>query len=52
MYLENIFIGSEDIRLQLPEEAKRFDRIDKTFKKIMTETAKNTLVLEACQMDR
>jgi dynein heavy chain len=52
MYLENIFIGSEDIRLQLPDEAKKFDRIDKTFKKIMTETAKNTLVLEACQPDR
>ena len=27
MYLESIFVGSEDIRLQLPEEAKRFDRI-------------------------
>ena len=52
MYLENIYVGSDDIRLQLPEEAKKFDRIDKTFKKIMTETAKNTLVLEACQPDR
>lgn len=36
----------EDIRLQLPDEAKRFERIDKTFKKIMNDTAKNTLVLE------
>ena len=26
MYLESIFIGSEDIRMQLPEEAKKFDR--------------------------
>ncbi|PRP82215.1 dynein-1-alpha heavy chain, flagellar inner arm I1 complex, partial [Planoprotostelium fungivorum] len=51
MYLENIFMA-DDIRLQLPEEAKRFERVDKTFKKIMMETAKNTLVLEACQMDR
>ena len=25
MYLESIFIGSEDIRMQLPEEAKKFD---------------------------
>lgn len=32
MYLESIFIGAEDIRLQLPEEAKKFDAIDKAFK--------------------
>ena len=34
MYLEGIFIGG-DIRSQLPEEAKKFDNIDKTFKKVM-----------------
>ena len=33
MYLESIFIGG-DIRSQLPEEAKKFDAIDKTFKKV------------------
>lgn len=33
MYLESIFIGG-DIRAQLPEEAKKFDAIDKTFKKV------------------
>lgn len=47
MYLESIFIGG-DIRAQLPEEAKKFDDIDKTFKKIMNDTAKNPKVLEAC----
>ncbi|KAJ3018931.1 Dynein heavy chain 10, axonemal [Thoreauomyces humboldtii] len=51
MYLESIFIGSGDIRLQLPEEAARFDRIDKTFKKLMSDTAKHPLVLEACNAE-
>ncbi|KAJ3144485.1 Dynein heavy chain 10, axonemal [Geranomyces variabilis] len=51
MYLESIFIGSGDIRLQLPEEAARFDRIDKTFKKLMSDTAKHSLVLEACKAE-
>eukprot|EP00061_Rhincodon_typus_P015039 g42491.t1 len=31
-HLESIFIGSEDIRNQLPEDAKRFDGIDSDFK--------------------
>jgi len=31
-HLESIFIGSEDIRSQLPEDSKRFDIIDKDFK--------------------
>lgn len=34
MHLESIFIGSEDIRNQLPEESKRFEKIDKDFKVI------------------
>lgn len=31
-HLESIFIGSEDIRNQLPEDSKRFDGIDVDFK--------------------
>lgn len=49
MYLESIFVGSDDIRQQLPAEAKRFDGVDKAWLKIMAETAKNTNVLEACR---
>ena len=41
MYLESIFIGAEDIRQQLPEEAKKFDGIDKLFKGIMAKTQKD-----------
>ena len=51
MYLESIFIGSDDIRHQLPEKAKRFDRIDANWKKIMTETHKNTNILECSSVD-
>ena len=87
MYLESIFLAG-DIRAQLPEEAKKFDNIDKLFKKvgilgktlashcivvlrliimlvvicqaisrtlsllkIMTETSKNPLVLDACHAE-
>ena len=32
MYLESIFIGG-DIRSQLPDEAKKFDNIDRVFKR-------------------
>lgn len=31
MYLENIFIGSEDIRKQLPKESVLFDQVHTTF---------------------
>ena len=33
-HLESIFIGSEDIRKQLPEDSDRFDKIDVDFKVI------------------
>lgn len=49
MYLEGIFIGG-DIRGQLPDEAKKFDDIDKLFRKIMVETAKKPNVLECCTL--
>ena len=38
MYLESIFLAG-DIRAQLPEEAKKFDAIDKTFKKVCMKNA-------------
>ncbi|XP_056602848.1 dynein axonemal heavy chain 10 isoform X1 [Triplophysa dalaica] len=47
MYLESIFIGG-DIRSQLPEEAKKFDNIDKMFKKIMTDTVKDPCIKRCC----
>jgi dynein heavy chain len=50
-YLEGIFIGTEDIRVQLPDVAKRFDRIDKSFQKLMENTAKNPNVYTQCFQD-
>ncbi|XP_056113379.1 dynein axonemal heavy chain 10 [Rhinichthys klamathensis goyatoka] len=47
MYLESIFIGG-DISSQLPEEAKKFENIDKMFKKIMTDTVKDPGIKRCC----
>lgn len=33
LYLEGVFIGG-DIREQLPEEARKFDKIDRTYIKV------------------
>nr|XP_039332256.1 dynein heavy chain 17, axonemal [Saimiri boliviensis boliviensis] len=46
-HLESIFIGSEDIRAQLPEDSKRFDDIDQEFKALMEEAVKTPNVVEA-----
>uniref|UniRef100_A0A7S4D2X3 Dynein-1, subspecies f n=1 Tax=Eutreptiella gymnastica TaxID=73025 RepID=A0A7S4D2X3_9EUGL len=51
MYLESIFVGSEDIANQLPKEAKKFEDIDKRWLKIMGETEKVPNVDQACHMD-
>ncbi|XP_031164939.2 dynein heavy chain 10, axonemal [Sander lucioperca] len=47
MYLESIFIGG-DIRSQLPEEAKKFDNIDKKFKEIMSDIVKGPNIKRCC----
>jgi dynein heavy chain, axonemal len=51
MYLEGIFVGSDDIRMQLPEAAKSFDKIDKAWMDLMKETQKNTSAHDACLVD-
>ncbi|XP_041969099.1 dynein beta chain, ciliary-like [Aricia agestis] len=45
-YLESIFVGSDDIRSQLPDDSKRFDQIDKTFKELLRDigTTPNVIV--------
>jgi len=47
MYLEGIF-ASDDIKLQLPEEAKKFGKTDIAYKKIMESAYKQPNCLQAC----
>jgi len=35
IYLEGIFIGNEDIKQQLKEESKKFEKNNQAFKKVM-----------------
>ncbi|XP_042198221.1 dynein axonemal heavy chain 9 isoform X3 [Callorhinchus milii] len=46
-HLESIFIGSEDIRAQLPEDSKRFEEIDMDFKELASDAEKTPNVVEA-----
>ncbi|KAL7754402.1 hypothetical protein RI367_000383 [Sorochytrium milnesiophthora] len=47
MYLENIFVGSEDIRKQLPKESAVFDQVNATWKQCMSEINRERNVLKA-----
>uniref|UniRef100_A0A3P9AKI4 Dynein axonemal heavy chain 17 n=1 Tax=Esox lucius TaxID=8010 RepID=A0A3P9AKI4_ESOLU len=46
-HMESIFIGSEDIRSQLPEDSKRFEGIDADFKELANTAHKTPNVVEA-----
>ncbi|XP_061666302.1 dynein heavy chain 9, axonemal isoform X2 [Syngnathoides biaculeatus] len=46
-HLESIFIGSEDIRSQLPEDSKRFEGIDADFKELANSMHQTPNVVEA-----
>lgn len=50
MYLETIFIGSEDIRKQLPEDTERFIQIDEKFKQLLAEMLTEPNVVKACSV--
>jgi len=49
--LESIFIGSDDIRAQLPEDSKRFDIIDQDFKELQGESQHIPNTVEACNRE-
>ncbi|XP_068082615.1 dynein beta chain, ciliary-like [Anabrus simplex] len=47
IHLESIFMSSEDIRRQLPQDSERFDHIDAEFRVMVKEIAKTPNVVEA-----
>ncbi|VDM01531.1 unnamed protein product [Schistocephalus solidus] len=51
MYLEAIFMGG-DIANQLPQEAKRFEALDKNFRKIMNSAQNVQFIMKCCLADR
>ena len=48
MYLESIFASAEDIRLQLPDEANKFDSVTKSFMILMKKTNQDRNIVNAC----
>ncbi len=50
-HLESIFIGSEDIRKQLPVDSQRFDEIDTEFKALMVKMARTPSVVRATNVN-
>ncbi|KAJ3056563.1 Dynein heavy chain 2, axonemal [Rhizophlyctis rosea] len=51
MYLENIFVGTEDIRKQLPKESSSFDSVNSAWKSIMLSMVSDKNVLRATHQE-
>jgi dynein heavy chain len=49
--LEPIFLESEDIRAQLPDDSRRFESIDAQFKTLMAEAREEPGVVTACTFE-
>jgi len=47
MRLEPIFLASEDIRAQLPEDTKRFEKVDAEWKGLMADASEDPGVVAA-----
>ena len=50
--LEAIFLGSADIRTQMPEDTGRFETIDHDFKEMMLSSVEEPGVVAACMAER
>ena len=49
--LESIFLTSEDIRAQLPEDTKRFEQVDSDFRELMRTVFEAPGVVEVCTFE-
>ncbi|CAL1167896.1 unnamed protein product [Cladocopium goreaui] len=49
--LEPIFMQSDDIRSQLPEDSKRFELLDNSWKDLMMEASRSSLIVDICTAD-
>lgn len=49
--LEPIFLASEDIRAQLPDDTKRFEKIDIEWKDMMREASEEPGCVQACTFE-
>eukprot|EP00965_Chrysotila_dentata_P180076 5946247-Pleurochrysis_carterae.AAC.1 len=50
-YLETLFIGSEEVRKELPEDAARFEEIDTVFKSTLKQFKETKNCVKACSAD-
>ena len=50
--LVNIFVKSEDIRVQLPDDTKKFEALDKDFRDLMIEASQSPEVVPSCNAER
>ena len=51
MYLESIFVGSEDIRKQLPSESALFDDVNNNWKRTTKELEESGTAYKGCHID-
>ena len=49
--LETIFLASEDIKAQLPEDTKRFQKVDSEWRELMIVAAEDPGVITACNFE-
>jgi dynein heavy chain len=50
-FLENLFIHSDEVKKELPNESLKFVEIDKNVKKVLTEVFKAQKALDFCVQD-